>query len=379
MGLGASFSGSAPLGASNGILVADGAAFDLGANAAFTAAIWVRITDVAGGIKTFWQQAAAWRFRTINDQIQFQVYDSLAGVVSAITTSLNQDQWYFVVGTRSTSGDITLFIDNVEVDTTPQGDPSTFSTTADIELGGTAADDATAPVDVDAATFMTGVACSDEQVSKLWNGGDGRIYADVKWAYPYIVAWWGLDESIGTRLDVANVKSSRSFELVSGNQVGWVQGPVAAECEDLRLARLELWDALNNYPPLNRVNQKFQFDDINAAYEGQPVPTIGEMPAIAILPGGTQTSQVLSQIQEIRYSLIIRFWDKYWYLPQPESMYLKIMRAVWLASQESPSMLNMANVQGPSFNLATLSDDEGPYCVQGEIVVEIPFRVNPFL
>ena len=94
-------------------------------------------------------------------------------------------------------------------------------------------------------------------------------------------------------------------------------------------ARRALWEAIDNWPSLNILKRKFRMEDTGAMQveELEPEPTIGDLPAIAIVPTVSTSEWVQNQLQDFNYVVDIRIWTRHWSLLQGENIIQEIIDA----------------------------------------------------
>ena len=94
--------------------------------------------------------------------------------------------------------------------------------------------------------------------------------------------------------------------------------------------RQAAWNAIETWPALQGVfKRKWKFEDANSILPKEIMPSIGEMPAIAIYPAPSESPWVRNQDKEFRYVLNVEVWRAHWNLLDLESDCEEIAKALF--------------------------------------------------
>lgn len=128
----------------------------------------------------------------------------------------------------------------------------------------------------------------------------------------------------------------------------------------LTTMRQSLWDAINNWPDLiNVFHRKWRFEDTGAMLLADFVPTVGELPSLAIAPTTAASEWATNQQQRIVYAQQIVWWTRGLSLLEGERIWQWLCRAIWqsspgvgspyvlAATDEAPLLTGPASVQLP--------------------------------
>jgi hypothetical protein len=152
----------------------------------------------------------------------------------------------------------------------------------------------------------------------------------------------------------------------------------------LTRARQSVWDAIENWPTLaGEFKRTWKFDDPGGV-AAEPVPTMGELPALAIYPSEpTASDWIVNQAQLVPYKLRAQLWTRHWRLETGERLWQEITQALFrCAAPGQPSYV----LRGTGYNgidLGPLSArrarlaDNGPHCTVWEWTIGLRIAWNP--
>jgi hypothetical protein len=152
----------------------------------------------------------------------------------------------------------------------------------------------------------------------------------------------------------------------------------------LTAARRSVWSAIENWPALEgTLKRVWKFED-TGAMQLEPIPTIGDLPALAIYPSEPSRSDwYLNQSQRIPYTLNAQLWTRHWSLLAGERIWEEIAQALF---QSAPMGQPPYVLLGTGYNgvdLGPLSarrvnlGHSGPICTLWEWTIGLRISWNP--
>lgn len=160
----------------------------------------------------------------------------------------------------------------------------------------------------------------------------------------------------------------------------------------LTLARDACWKSIENYAPLNDGNGNsvfrhlMKFDERNDVRD-EIEPSIGQMPALALLARTTNITWKENQAQQWAFTLQAMLWTKGWTLPDAEKYSWLVVKAVYT---EGPSA-GISWVKHPTgtgfhpmsagditFTPTRIGADRNVRAMFTTVNLQLRIKVNPF-
>lgn len=152
--------------------------------------------------------------------------------------------------------------------------------------------------------------------------------------------------------------------------------------------RRAVWSAIDNWAPLTTViRRKIKHEDSGAGNAGVAyVPTIGDLPALELLPASGVTPWVLNQSQEVQYSLQLILWTKHWDLLAAEKLWEELQRCLWQSKADGAGQTyieaqthNFLTDGAGSIQHVALANQNGQVATRWSIPLALRWRWNPRL
>lgn len=154
----------------------------------------------------------------------------------------------------------------------------------------------------------------------------------------------------------------------------------------LTKARQSVWRAIEDWTPLHGVFRRTWKFEEGGNLQRNPIPTIGDLPALAIYPSKTASIEwVVQQSQRIPYVLEVELWTSQWTLLAGERLWEEIVRALFQSAppgQPSHVFLGTGH-NGVDLGPVTVSREtlgtSGPTCTRWRWRIGLRIHWNPAL
>lgn len=98
----------------------------------------------------------------------------------------------------------------------------------------------------------------------------------------------------------------------------------------LTVARQAVWAAIDNSPALaTSFRRKYKLEGPGSQEPPNLLPSIGDLPSIAVLPAPSESPWALNKAMALRYSLQIEFWTPHWDVLTFEYLWEEIAKALF--------------------------------------------------
>ena len=142
----------------------------------------------------------------------------------------------------------------------------------------------------------------------------------------------------------------------------------------LTSVRQAVWEAIETWPPISSEwKRRYKFEDLPGRLGGDPSPTLGDLPALAIYPDKPTTMWTLNASQEIRYPLRLTLWTREWDVRAGERYWEEIVKALYQNLDPSSGTAKRVLAFTPLVPTAVKLGDakDGPTATRWEFTVEI--------
>lgn len=154
----------------------------------------------------------------------------------------------------------------------------------------------------------------------------------------------------------------------------------------LTKARHSVWQAIETWPGLQgKLQRVWKFDDPQALLE-EPIPSLGDLPALALYPADSPVTQwVLNQSQLFPYTLQATLWTRHWSLLAGEHLWEEIVRALFCSAPPGQATYVFQGTGHNGVDLGPLSikrqrlDKSGPVCTVFRWTIGLRIHWNPAL
>ena len=138
-------------------------------------------------------------------------------------------------------------------------------------------------------------------------------------------------------------------------------------------AREALWQAIDTWPALeDAFARKYKFDDRPGQVAGQPSPTIGDLPALAISLDAVGTEWTLHQSQQVRAKFKATIWTREWDVRPIEGFWEELVKAIYQGMDVPDSGRRVLSVMPMSQNRVVLGPGkDGPLATQWTFTIEL--------